>query len=87
MNISLEGKEDETILDEFENADNPDLDSDLDVDLGDSLGEGLGDDLGVGELDFSDISEIIKADDIENNLDEDLFADAELEDSLDGEEI
>ncbi|NLI57676.1 MAG: DNA-directed RNA polymerase subunit beta [Clostridium sp.] len=87
LNISLEGKEDETILDEFENADNPDLDSDLDVDLGDSLGEGLGDDLGVGELDFSDISEIIKADDIENNLDEDLFADAELEDSLDGEEI
>ena len=87
LNISLEGKEDETILDEFKNADNPDLDSDLDVDLGDSLGEGLGDDLGVGELDFSDISEIIKADDIENNLDEDLFADAELEDSLDGEEI
>ena len=81
LNVNIEGREDGTILSEFESEDDQVLDGDLDVELNDDLGDDL------DELDFSDISEVIRADDIENNLDEDLFADAELEDSLDGEEI
>ena len=78
LNVNIEGKEDMAMLNEPEDE----SEKKIDVDLMDDLGSDLDD-----ELDFSDIMDGIGTDDIENNLDEDLFTVEELEDSLDGKEI
>ncbi|TYQ17655.1 UNVERIFIED_CONTAM: DNA-directed RNA polymerase subunit beta [Acetivibrio alkalicellulosi] len=72
LNVNIEGREDETVLNEFEDISEESLDDDLDGD----------------DLDFSDIGDGIKTDDdIDDNLDEDLFSEDDLDDSFDEDEL
>ncbi|MDQ2086687.1 DNA-directed RNA polymerase subunit beta [Herbivorax sp. ANBcel31] len=80
LNVNIEGREDEAVLNEFEKTGEESIEGSLEGSL-----EG---DLDGDDLDFSDVAEGMKSEEvIENNLDEDLFSEDDLEDSLDGEEL